>query len=156
MDHLLEAERWQEERIVEAGEEGAVVFCPWASRFPYLVHICPWPTEASFTESAPETIAAVGAALARSLRRYKELLHDPPFNLAFLLAAKGPEGIPAAHRWHIELFPRLTPQAALETGLGAHINEVAPEQAADELRSVAPRAHAASSSACFHRGPNHE
>lgn len=136
LDRLIEAERGQEERIVETGEEGAVVFCPWASRFPYLVCISPWPTEASFTGSAPEAIAAVGAALARSLRRYKELLHDPPFNLSFLPAAKDPAGIPAAHRWHIELFPRLTPQAALETGLGAHINEVAPEQAANELRGV--------------------
>ena len=135
-DRLIEAERGREERIVETGEEGAVVFCPWASRFPYLAYICPWPTESSFTESAPEAIAAVGAALARTLRRYKELLRDPPFNLSFLLAAKGREGIPAAHRWHIELFPRLTPLAGLETGLGAHINEVAPEQAADELRGV--------------------
>lgn len=156
LDHLIEAERGREERIVEAGEEGAVVFCPWASRFPYLVHICPWPTEASFTESTPEAIAAVGAALARSLRRYKELLHDPPYNLSFLLAAKGPEGAPAAHRWHIELFPRLTPHAALETGLGAHINEVAPEQAADELRGVCFGEGVFPSAPHFHKGLVHE
>lgn len=156
LNQMLEAERGREERIVETGEEGAVVFCPWASRFPYLVYICPWPTEASFTESAPEAIAAVGAALARSLRRYKELLHDPPFNLSFLLAAKGPEGIPAAHRWHIELFPRLTPQAALETGLGAHVNEVAPEQAAEKLRGVYSGERVFASSPHFHRGTIHE
>ncbi len=156
LDHLLEAEREGGERMVETGEEGAAVFCPWASRFPYLAHITPWPTESCFTRSAPETLVAVGAALARTLRRYKELLHDPPVNLSFLLAADGMEENLKAHRWHIELFPRLTPQAALETGLGAHINEVAPEQAADELRSVAPRAHAASSSACFQRGPDDE
>ena len=41
LDHMLEAERGGEERIVETGEEGAVVFCPWASRFPYLTCICP-------------------------------------------------------------------------------------------------------------------
>ena len=136
LDHLLEAEREGGERMVESGEEGAAVFCPWASRFPYLAYITPWPTESCFTRSAPETLVAVGAALARSLRRYKELLHDPPVNLSFLLAANEVEENFTAHRWHIELFPRLTPQAALETGLGAHINEVAPEIAADELRGV--------------------
>ena len=140
------------ERMVETGEEGASVFCPWGSRFPYLTYISPWPTEASFTQSPPGAITAAGGALARTLRRYKELLHDPPVNLSFILAAKGAEDNPDAHRWHIELFPRLTPMAGLETGLGAHINEVAPERAADELRSTDPREYAVSASPHFHRG----
>ena len=156
LGRMTEEERAQEERMVEMGEEGAAVFCPWGSRFPYLTCITPWPTETLFTESAPETLATVGAALARTLRRYKKLLHDPPVNLSFLLAANGSEESLKAHRWHIELFPRLTPLAGLETGLGAHINEVAPECAADRLRSLDPGEHVASSSACFHRGPSHE
>ena len=151
LDYMLEAERAQENRIVEAGNEGAIVYCPWAARFPFLVRIAPWPTERCFAGSAPETIAAVGAALTRTFRRYKELLRDPPVNVSILAA-----GAPEAHRWHIELFPRLTPLAGLETGLGAHINEVAPERAADELRSTDPRECAVSSSACFHRGADHE
>ncbi|MDE0332528.1 MAG: DUF4921 family protein [Nitrospinae bacterium] len=152
LDHIIEAERAQEVRMVEAGDEGAVVFCPWASRFPYLTHIAPWPTEASFTKSAPETIAAVGAALARTLKRYKEFLHDPPVNLSFLLAAKGPDESLLAHRWHIELFPRLTPLAGLETGLGAYINEVAPERAASELREVGFREYVSSTATHAQRG----
>ena len=155
LDHLLEAEREGGERMVETGEEGAAVFCPWASRFPYLAYITPWPTESCFTRSAPETLVAVGAALARSLRRYKELLHDPPFNLSFLLAVNAVEESLVAHRWHIELFPRLTPQAALETGLGAHINEVAPERAAEALRNTEPR-ECASSSPGINRGLSDE
>ena len=151
LDHMLDAEREGGERMVETGEEGASVFCPWGSRFPYLTYISPWPTEASFTQSPPGAIAAAGGALARTLRRYKELLHDPPVNLSFLLAAKGAEDNPDAHRWHIELFPRLTPLAGLETGLGAYINEVAPERAADELRSTDPREYAVSASPHFHR-----
>ena len=151
LDHMLAAERAQEERIVEAGNEGAVVFCPRASRFPFLVRIAPWPTECSFAGSAPGAVAAVGTALARCLTRYKALLGDPPVNVSFLAA-----GAPEEHRWHIELFPRLTPLAGLETGLGAHINEVAPERAADELRSTDAGEYAVSSSACFHRGPSHE
>lgn len=151
LDHMLAAERGREERIVETGNEGAVVFCPWASRFPYLVYICPWPTEASFTGSAPEAIAAVGAALARCLMRYKALLGDPPVNVSFLAA-----GAPEEHRWHIELFPRLTPLASLETGLGAHINEMAPERAAKALRDAGFGECALSSSPCFQRGLENE
>ncbi len=159
LDYMLEAEFENEERMVETGEEGAAVFCPWGSRFPYLACITPWPTEAAFTESAPGAIAAVGAALARTLRRYKELLHDPPVNLSFLLGAKEPDENTRAHRWHIELFPRLTPLAGLETGLGAHINEVTPERAADELRGAGfgkCALSSSSSSSCFHRGPANE
>ncbi len=156
LDYMVGAERKGAARMVEAGEEGAAVFCPWASRFPYLACITPWPTEGSFIESAPDTIAAAGAALARTLRRYKELLRDPPVNLWFLLAAAGVEENPEGHRWHIELFPRLTPQAALETGLGAHINEVAPERAADELRGVGLGECAASPSLYSCRGSENE
>ena len=153
LDCMIEAERGQEERMVETGEEGAAVFCPWASRFPYLAYIAPWPTENSFIRSAPETIAVVGAALARTLKRYKELLHDPPVNISFLLAMNGAEETQKSHRWHIELFPRLTPLAGLEAGLGAHINEVAPERAAYELREVGLREYVSTSAPHFHRGP---
>ena len=151
LDHMIEAEREQEERMVETGEEGAVVFCPWASRFPYLVRIAPWPAEGSFAESAPAAVAAAGAALARSLWRYKALLCDPPVNLSFL-AAGGVEGNFKSHRWHIELFPRLTPLGGLETGLGAYISEVTPERAASELREVGFREYVSSTATHAQRG----
>ena len=149
LDHMLRAEIENEERMVETGGEGAAVFCPWGSRFPYLTYITLWPTQSSFIKSAPEAIASVGGALARTLRRYKELLRDPPVNVSFLMAMKGTDENMKAHRWHIELFPRLTPLAGLETGIGAHINEVAPERAADELRNVDPREGVSLSSSIF-------
>ncbi len=156
LDHMLRAEIENEERMVETGEEGAAVFCPWGSRFPYLTYITPWPTQSSFIKSAPEAIASAGGALARTLRRYKEFLRDPPVNVSFLPGAKEPDEGARAHRWHIELFPRLTPLAGLETGIGAHINEVAPERAANDLRGVdfaECALSSSSSSSCFHRGP---
>ncbi len=134
LDYTLAAEREKKERMVEPGEEGAAVFCPWGSRFPYLACITPWPTEASFLSSAPRTIASVGGALARTLRRYKARLNDPPVNVFLFLATEERDENSGAHRWHIELFPRLTPLAGLEAGLGVHVNEVTPEHAADALR----------------------
>ncbi len=134
LDHTTGEEIKAGARLVEAGEEGAVVFCPWGSRLPWLVQISPWPTEAAFTQTSTDALAAVGGALARTLRRYKRLLADPPVNVSFLMAAREEEA--RAHRWHLEVFPRLTPLAGLETGLGTYVNEVPPERAAEELRGA--------------------
>ena len=136
LDRVVAGEMEKEARVVEGGAKGVVAFCPWGSRFPYLVCIAPWPTEASFTDGAPGAVGAAGSALARTLRRYKRLLRDPPVNASFFLETRGAGENPDAHRWRIELFPRLTPLAGLETGLGTHVNEVAPERAAEELRSA--------------------
>ena len=138
LEHMVRSERARRERMVETGAEGAAVFCPWGSRLPYLACITPWPTETSFADSAPPTLAAVGGALARTLRRYKACLRDPPVTVSFFLEAGGAEEGLGAHRWHIELFPRLVPLAGLEAGLGTHVNEVAPERAADALRAASP------------------
>ena len=122
--------------MVEDGG-GAVVLCPFASRFPYQTAIAPWPLEESFCDSPPETLAAVGGALARALRRLKDLLDDPPFNAVFRIETN-PAGEEDArpHPWRIEVFPRLTALAGFELGAGVHINEVAPEDAAAELRGA--------------------
>lgn len=137
LERMIRSERARGERMVETGAEGAAVFCPWGSRLPYLACIAPWPTEASFLDSPPRTLDAVGGALARTLRRYKARLRDPPITVSFFLEAGGADE--GARRWHIELFPRLVPLAGLEAGLGTHINEVAPERAAHALRAASPR-----------------
>jgi UDPglucose--hexose-1-phosphate uridylyltransferase len=38
--------------------------------------------------------------------------------------------------WRIDIVPRLTHMAGLELGAGVHLNIVAPEQAAAELREA--------------------
>ena len=38
------------------------------------------------------------------------------------------------YHWHIEIIPRIAKQAGFEWGTGIHINTVAPERAAAELR----------------------
>ena len=133
--HLANEELKRGERIVEGGEGGALVLCPYASRFPYQVLILPWPAQVSFLDAPAETLDALGAALARQLRRLKGLLGDPPLNV--FLHLDGRDGSdPRAHPWHIEAFPRLAGLAGLEAAGGMHILEVSPEEAAGRLRGV--------------------
>ncbi|HJP15263.1 MAG: galactose-1-phosphate uridylyltransferase [Nitrospinota bacterium] len=138
-----ETGRWelgQGTRIVEAGDSGALVYCPFASRFPYQTTIAPWPPQNSFAVSPPEAIAAAGAAFARSLRRIKNLLGDPSLNAFFYIETR-PEAAesPSAHCWRIEIIPRLTVLAGLELGSGMYINEALPERAAESLRAADAR-----------------
>ncbi len=134
--HFIETERKEKARIIEVGEE-TIVLCPFASRFPYETLISPWPVEESFCDSPRESLHAVGGALARTLRRIKTLLADPPLNVAFHMEIRPSDGdSPSNCAWYIEVLPRLAVLAGLEAGFGMHINVTSPEDAAAELRGA--------------------
>lgn len=138
LDQVIERELEDGRRVVEAGEAGAAVWCPFASRFPFQTIISPWPTRERFAETPDAAVAAVGGALARVLRGLKDRLGDPPLNVLFYFEPNMPPEPPCpGWRWRIEVAPRLTGLAGLEIGWGIHINEVAPEEAAERLRGPA-------------------
>jgi UDPglucose--hexose-1-phosphate uridylyltransferase len=68
-------------------------------------------------------------ALCRLARR---LGASPPLNLWVRTAPRGSEHF----CWRIDILPRLTHLAGLELGAGVHLNIVAPEQVAAELREA--------------------
>ena len=68
-------------------------------------------------------------ALNRLARR---LGAHPPLNLWVRTAPQGAEHF----CWRIDILPRLTHLAGLELGAGVHLNIVAPERAAAELRDA--------------------
>jgi UDPglucose--hexose-1-phosphate uridylyltransferase len=99
--------------------------CPWASRTPYETVIAPKKRDPNGLESP-----ALGPALqllAAIVRRLHELEGPVPLN-AWLEHDK--------EDWRIVLFPRLTILAALELGAGIFINALAPEEAAQRLKTV--------------------
>jgi UDPglucose--hexose-1-phosphate uridylyltransferase len=77
---------------------------------------------------------ASGAALLHDgLTRLARLLgSSPPLNLWVRTAPRGAEHF----CWRIDVLPRLTALAGLELGTGVHLNSVAPERAAAELRAA--------------------
>jgi UDPglucose--hexose-1-phosphate uridylyltransferase len=137
LENVIQEELKEGDRIIETKNDGVVTYCPFASQFPFQVEISPWPTQESFASASRNTISIVGGALRRALWRIKTLLNDPPLNLFFNIETLTKHSDnEAAHRWRIQITPRLTVLAGLEIGAGMHINEMAPEEAAETLREI--------------------
>jgi UDPglucose--hexose-1-phosphate uridylyltransferase len=125
---LVQEEVRRRERIVAIDEE-AVLMAPYGSRVPYQLMIAPRTPRPCFEDPGPTGAALLHDALGRLGRR---LGPCPPLNLWVRTAPSGAEHF----CWRIDILPRLTVLAGLELGAGVHLNIVAPEQVAAELREA--------------------
>lgn len=125
---LVQEEVRRRERIVAIDEE-AVAIAPYASRLPYQLMIAPRRPRARFEDDGPTGAALLHDVLGRLARR---LGANPPLNLWVRTAPRGADHF----CWRIDVLPRLTHLAGLELGTGLHLNIVAPERAAAELREA--------------------
>ncbi len=125
---LVQDEVRRRERVVAIDDE-AVLMAPYAARLPYQLMLAPRRARARFEDDGPTGAALLHDALLRLRRRFGA---SPPLNLWVRTAPRGAEHF----CWRIDVVPRLTPLAGLELGTGVHLNVVAPEQAADELRGA--------------------
>jgi UDPglucose--hexose-1-phosphate uridylyltransferase len=125
---LVQEEVRRRERIVAIDDE-AVLMAPYGSRLPFQLMLAPRRPRASFEDDGP-----TGAALLHDgLRRLgRHLGANPPLNLWVRTAPRGADHF----CWRIDVMPRLTHLAGLELGTGVHLNIVAPERAAAELRDA--------------------
>jgi UDPglucose--hexose-1-phosphate uridylyltransferase len=125
---LVQEEVRRRERIVAIDAE-AVLMAPYASRLPYQLMLAPRTPRMRFEDDGPTGAALLHEALTRLRRR---LGTSPPLNLWVRTAPLGAEHF----GWRIDVLPRLTHLAGLELGAGLHLNVVAPERAAAELRDA--------------------
>ncbi|MEP6954658.1 MAG: DUF4921 family protein [Solirubrobacteraceae bacterium] len=116
------------DRIVAIDDE-AVLMAPYGGRLPFQLMLAPRTPRARFEDDGPTGAALLHDALRRLGRR---LGHQPPLNLWVRSAPAGADRF----CWRIDIVPRLTHLAGLELGAGVHLNVVAPEQAAAELRDA--------------------
>jgi UDPglucose--hexose-1-phosphate uridylyltransferase len=128
LQDLVQEEVKLRRRIVAIDDE-AVLMAPYGSRLPFQLMLVPRRPRARFEDDGPTGAALLHDALRRLARR---LGHSPPLNLWVRTAPRGAEEF----CWRIDVVPRLTHLAGLELGTGVHLNIVAPEQAASELRDV--------------------
>jgi UDPglucose--hexose-1-phosphate uridylyltransferase len=128
LQDLVADEVRQRDRVVAIDDE-AVVLSPYAARQPYQLLLAPRRPRARFEDDGP-----LGAALLHgTLNRLRRLLgFMPPLNLWVRTAPLGAEQF----CWRIDVVPRLTHLAGLELGTGVHLNIVAPEHAAAQLRDA--------------------
>lgn len=129
LQDLVQEEVRGRERLVAIDDE-AVLLAPYAARLPYQLMLAPRRPRARFEDDGP-----LGAALLHdALNRLRRVLGGvmPPLNLWVRTAPRGAEHF----CWRIDVVPRLTHLAGLELGTGVHLNIVAPEQAAAQLREA--------------------
>jgi UDPglucose--hexose-1-phosphate uridylyltransferase len=70
----------------------------------------------------------------RVLQALYGVLAEPAYNWYLHAAPLRSEALPHYH-WHFEIMPRTARPAGLEWGTGCFVNPVAPETAAEQLRS---------------------
>jgi UDPglucose--hexose-1-phosphate uridylyltransferase len=125
---LVQAEVRGRDRIVAIDDE-AVLMAPYGSRLPYQLMLAPRRSRPRFEDDGPLGASLLHDGLRRLARRFGA---NPPLNLWVRTAPRDAEHF----CWRIDVVPRLTNVAGLELGTGVHLNIVAPEQAAAELRDV--------------------
>jgi UDPglucose--hexose-1-phosphate uridylyltransferase len=129
LQDLVQEEVRGRDRLVAVDDE-AVLLAPYASRLPYQLLLAPRRPRDRFEDDGP-----LGAALLHdALNRLRRVLDGvmPPLNLWVRTAPRGADHF----CWRIDIVPRLTHLAGLELGTGVHLNVVAPEQAAAQLRDA--------------------
>lgn len=126
-DYLQEEVR-RGDRVVAVDEE-CVLIAPFASRRAYHLTILPRRSALRFEDQAD---GLGGAMLHQAVRRLAARFGaPPPANLWLRTAVQGAERT----SWRIELLPALATAGGVELGAGIDVCTVAPEQAAEELRS---------------------
>ena len=128
LQDLVQEEVKLGDRIVAIDDE-AVLMVPYGARFPYQLMLAPRRPRPRFDDDGPTGAALLRDALLRLARR---LGASPPLNLWVRTAPRGADHF----CWRIDIVPRLTHMAGLELGTGVHLNIVAPERAAAELREA--------------------
>ncbi len=128
LEDVLQEEVRKGERVFAIDDE-AVALCPFGARVPFHFQVVPRRPAARFSDDGP-----LGAhMLHEALRRLGAALGQlPPLNMWVRTAPRDAERF----CWRIEVMPRLAQLAGLEIGTGVHLNVLAPEDAAERLRSA--------------------
>jgi UDPglucose--hexose-1-phosphate uridylyltransferase len=132
------------ERVVVV-DQFFVTHCPYASRFPFEMHLHPRAHHHDYASLNDDYLLKLAHHLKEVLLRMKTALNDPPYNFLLHTApstiGRTPrrsywDTLDADWHWHIEILPRITKTAGFEWGTGFYINPTPPEEAARCLRQV--------------------
>jgi UDPglucose--hexose-1-phosphate uridylyltransferase len=119
--------------VAERGRFAAVV--PFAGRLPFETWIAPRVLQPSFGDLRDSDLPDLAALLRDVVSALRRSAGDPDYNLVVQSAPIGQELAPV-FLWHLRILPRLVTAAGFELGSGMSINTVAPESAAEALRSA--------------------
>jgi UDPglucose--hexose-1-phosphate uridylyltransferase len=139
---ILHTERADGSRLV-AENDSFVLFCPFASRFPFELAIFPKHHHPDYTSCTITDLEDLAEIFRFAIQRLNIVLEKPGYNFLLHMAPlKRPLNDRFAsarfdYSWHLEIVPRFNSLAGFEIGLGSYINTVYPEEAARFLRGEA-------------------
>ncbi len=124
--------------VIERSER-FVAIKPFASRYEWEVHILPLAHGADFLDADPEDLVDLARLFRRTMARLNTVLGGVQYNFFLHSLPHGEEyaGSALSYHWHIEICPRTSIPTGFELGSGLFVNTIAPEDAAEQLRSVA-------------------
>ena len=128
----IDAEEATGDRVVFANDD-IVCITPFWSGAPYELMMMPRRHERHLQHADDASLDAMGVAVRDAVGHLTSALGDVAFNIGVHSAPHEHSG---EYHWHVHLWPILVTQAGFERGTGVHINVVAPEDAAESLRSV--------------------
>ena len=134
-EHWLHGELASEERVVQLSSEIAII-CPYASRVPWHTRVVPVGGMSSkFEQLTEDELATVAIALLSIVRAHEMASGRSSFNLTLTLP---PVASPAAYPWMLDYLPRTSRFAGFELMSDVDILTLAPESAAQQLRTSFP------------------
>jgi UDPglucose--hexose-1-phosphate uridylyltransferase len=131
---ILRQETGEPSRIVHQ-DALFMVFCPFASRFPFEMLVIPKVHQPFFENIDNDHVQGFAQALQQALKRMQTLLPNLPYNF-ILHTSPCSDSYRDFFHWHLEIIPKLTRVAGFEWGSGFYINPMPPEEAAQMLRDL--------------------
>lgn len=124
---IIKEEKGKKVRVVTENEE-FVVFCPYASTWPYETWIFPKKHVHDVSCLTDGQLKYLLKIMKKLLGKYEKLFGKLPYHLVY-------NSFPKSDFWHfhIEVFPTLKIYGGFEY-FGLYVNEVLPEYAAKKLR----------------------
>ncbi len=117
--------------------EGFVAFCPWSPSHPYEFWIAPKKHTTSFSKITQKEINDLALIMRATLGGLAKAVKGVSYSLAFHLSPEKKNR--RQIHWHIEVYPITKPQSGMERGYGIFLNDVYPEQVAEELGAACRR-----------------
>ncbi|WP_027308488.1 DUF4931 domain-containing protein [Caloramator sp. ALD01] len=121
---IIKNEIQNKERIVYIDEQ-YIIYCPFASIFPYEMAIAPLIHKSSILNMNDEEIRKLGSIILNALNRLQRNVGDVAYNLFFDFIRDENE----YYHFQIRICPRISIHAGFEIATGLHTNVISPETA---------------------------
>ncbi|MBI9016173.1 MAG: hypothetical protein JEZ07_02815 [Phycisphaerae bacterium] len=133
---VIQEEINADKRIITQDKD-FIIFCPYASQYPYEVCILPMTEIADFSLLTKELTEKLTANIQTILKKLYRGLNNPPYNIII-------DTVPNCHnpaitqgfRFMVRICPRITPVGGYETATSTYVNTTSPEAATDFFQSI--------------------